>query len=121
MDQASREGREHACVALVKVAPRYATPDVKGLTDDQLRDECERRLGPDYTRGLPRVREANLIEDRDKWRKRAEAAERESERLRAGMYIEGDLVGRESGPGIAAKKLDTAFYVDPLDLLADDA
>lgn len=112
-------------------------------TDDQLRAECERRFGPDYVNGLPRVREANLIDERDEWKRRAEAAEAESKKhweafcvseqertdaessrdaaMRVGkraMQLKNEHIER----GIAALKPDTARWgPSDEDLLADDA
>lgn len=89
-------------------------------SDDELRAECERRFGPDYVNGLPRVREANLVDERDEWKRRAEAAE-----AKMGDYY-GEMtkvrnVVRESGPGIATAKPDNSVAWLDEDLLCEDA
>lgn len=90
------------------------------LTDDQLRAECERRFGLDYMNGLPRVREANLIDERDEWKRRAEAAEEKMGDYYGEMTKVRNVV-RESGPGIATAKPDNSVAWLDEDLLCEDA
>lgn len=119
----------------LKRHPNQVLTAFGGVSDDQLRAECERRFGPDYTNGLPRVREANLIDERDaviaerdgahravlaltrerdEWRLRAEAAEEHLADARDGE-ISDDVVRAE----YTRRFMVTAPAPSPADWLAN--
>ncbi len=108
LDQASWEGREHACISEAdRVARTVVTNGLTRATDDQLSAECERR-------GISLFSEkvAEICAQRDEWKRRAEAAEaklesgeavvREVEIGGRRVVFTASGVYRESGPGIAA-------------------
>jgi hypothetical protein len=117
---------------------QYLRKSTTHASDEELRAECERRWPPGEMAHFSPVSEyMKLQAERDEWKARAETAAALlaiqpqvpfAGRVMTFVTTDGEnctTLGHarigESGPGIAATKPTDEHWVDPLDLLADDA